>query len=253
MFMKFEAACCCNKGKVRKNNEDNFFFDNKILPENNHGSDQVMTLDKWLWRGELVSVFDGLGGEQFGEAASFAAAECMLQNQMMAKKCFSRHNNRLIELCSAMNKAVLKKQEECGNDRMGTTVVAALFRFRSALFINLGDSRAYRIRDGDITQLSKDHVEQYKGNSGRKPPLTQHLGISEDEFIIKPYEVKEEMQSDDFYILCTDGLYDMVSNSEILNTIMESNSCREAAERLLEKALNMGGKDNITVIVCHVV
>lgn len=83
MSYMLDAACLCNTGKVRKNNEDNFFFDNRCLEVNNTGLKHPVSMAKPLRRELCVAVFDGMGGENFGEYASSAAAECM---QHMTRK-----------------------------------------------------------------------------------------------------------------------------------------------------------------------
>ena len=81
--MKFtiQAACGCNMGKIRKNNEDNFLFDGKCLEEKNEGLRNPVWIEDTLKNGFCVAVFDGMGGEQFGECASYAAARQMQEAQ----------------------------------------------------------------------------------------------------------------------------------------------------------------------------
>lgn len=86
---------------------------------------------------------------------------------------------------------------------------------------------------------------------GTKPPLTQNLGIKEDELIISPYTATGEYHNHDIYLICSDGLTDMVSNEEI-EYILNSSQKENSADLLLQKALENGGKDNITLILMYI-
>ena len=244
-----EAACLCNTGKVRKNNEDNFYFDGRCLQAENNGLEQAITMQKPLEPGLCVAVFDGMGGENFGEIASYAAAECM-QKLLKHRERHASEREYLNGICVTINNAVLKKQRELLTERMGSTLVALYFTQRHLYACNLGDSRAYRLRDGALLQLSEDHVEKREGK--KKNPLTQHLGISPDDFLIEPHIAKDEMKPGDQYLLCSDGLTDMLTNLEIDEIMTSAPSAKECAERLVEAALEKGGRDNVTVIVCRI-
>ena len=128
---------------------------------------------------------------------------------------------------------------------------------------NVGDSRIYLLRNGVLTQLSKDHTivqqkldlgaiaaEQAASDSGRHK-LTQHLGIFESEMLIEAHHIQKQVQPDDVFLLCSDGLTDMVSDKAICQILIIAKSCDEAAEKLLEAALENGGKDNVSVIVVN--
>ena len=86
----------------------------------------------------------------------------------------------------------------------------------------------------------------------KKAPLTQHLGINPEDFLIEPYIAKGELAAGDQYLLCSDGLTDMLSNLEISCIMSESETAEVCADRLVHAALERGGRDNVTVIVCRV-
>ena len=117
------------------------------------------------------------------------------------------------------------------------------------------------LRNGVLTQLSKDHTivqqkldlgaiaaEQAASDSGRHK-LTQHLGIFESEMLIEAHHIQKQVQPDDTFLLCSDGLTDMVSDKAIGQILIDAKSYDCAAEKLLEAALENGGKDNVSVIV----
>ena len=89
------------------------------------------------------------------------------------------------------------------------------------------------------------------GIYGRKPPLSQNLGIPEKELLIDPYLAVGSYSGGDIYLLCSDGLTDMVEREEIASTLSDT-PFEEAAERLLNRALENGGKDNITILLCRI-
>lgn len=247
-----DAACLCNTGKVRKNNEDNFFFDGRCLEAENDGLKHPATMTKTLRRELCVAVFDGMGGENFGEYASFAAADCMQYMTRKLKDYFIPERKFLNRMCLTINEAVVAKQQEYCTDRMGSTMVALYFSHGYVYVCNLGDSRAYRLRNGEFLQLSEDHVEKREGQQRKKAPLTQHLGIDPENFLIEPYIAKGELERGDQYLLCSDGLTDMLSNLEIDEIMYASLSAEECAQKLVDAALEKGGRDNVTVIVCRI-
>lgn len=245
-----EAACFCNTGKVRKNNEDNFFFDGRCLPETNEGLKHPVSAVNTLCKEYSVAVFDGMGGENFGEAASFAAASGMQSITRRLKDYFFPERRFLADMCTKLNERVLARANELYTSRMGSTMVALYFSHGYIYSCNLGDSRAYRLRDGEFLQISEDHVE--KRDNKKKTPLTQYLGIVPEDFLIEPYIAKGELQRGDQYLLCSDGLTDMLSNLEIDEIMTRAETAEGCAKQLVDAALEKGGRDNITVIVCRI-
>lgn len=247
-----DAACLCNTGKIRKNNEDNFFFEGRCLEEDNNGLKHPVTMTKTLRRELCLAVFDGMGGENFGECASFAAADCMQNATRKLNDYFIPERKFLNGMCMKINEAVVARQQELCTERMGSTMVALYFSHGYVYVCNLGDSRAYRLRDGEFLQLSVDHLEKREGKPKKKAPLTQHLGISPENFLIEPYIAKGKLKHGDQYLLCSDGLTDMLSNFEIDDVLSGSITAEESAQKLVDAALEKGGKDNVTVIVCRI-
>jgi len=133
---------------------------------------------------------------------------------------------------------------------MGTTAAILMCGTDSLDIFNVGDSRIYRFRGKKITQLSYDHVEasDYAGKS----PLTQCLGIHESEFLLEPHIVEDVYKKNDIYLLCSDGITDMISDKELENVFQKRMNIPETAQTLMDRALKNGGVDNITVIVCQV-
>lgn len=246
------AACLCNTGKVRKNNEDNFYFDGKCLESDNDGLKNPAFYEDRLRSGFCVSVFDGMGGENFGEVAAFTAAREMQQMEREFADFFISERKYLNRLVTRINNAVVSAQKELLTGHMGSTMVVLYFTAHHVYSCNLGDSRAYRLRDGEFLQISHDHVDSRPRKGGKKAPLTQHLGIDPEEMLIEPYIAKGELRRGDQYLLCSDGLTDMVSNFEIADILLETEDVETCVRKLIDTALEHGGRDNVTAIVCRI-
>lgn len=253
--MKFtiQAACGCHTGKIRKNNEDNFFFDGKCLEETNNGLKHPAFLEDTLKNGFSVAVFDGMGGENFGELASYTAARQMQATERRLRDFLIPEKKYLEQLTRQLNDAVVREQQKMHTDKMGTTMACLYLSGRYAYVCNVGDSRAYRLRDGEFLQLSQDHVEKRPGRDQKKAALTQHLGFGSEEIEIEPYIAKGELKKGDTYLLCSDGLSDMLTNFEITDIMLNSEDAEDCVQRLIDSALQHGGRDNITAIVCKLI
>jgi len=249
-----EAAIRCEIGKVRTNNEDNFYFDGKTLKKVNKGmpktKHKVFSSDDVFF-----GVFDGMGGEACGEVASYMAASEVKAFHAQARKAGLTTEELLHAMCLRMNDAVCRQTVELSGGRMGSTAVSVLFEQDSVYVCNLGDSRAFRLRGGELVQLSEDHTDEKINLSlgiKRKPRLTQHLGIFPDEMILEPFVEKLELQAGDRYLLCSDGLTDMLTNEEICGIMLEQKDLTKCVDTLMDAALERGGRDNTTIIVCQV-
>lgn len=252
MNITIEAACGCNRGRIRKNNEDNFYFGGRMLPRENDGLRMIYTQKMNSDMMPLFAVFDGMGGEEAGEVASFVAAEAADRCVEQLKKYLISPRPFLLDMCDRMNEAVCTESQKLVFGRMGSTIASLLFVSDMAYVCNLGDSRVYRLRDNVLMQISADHCETLPPNAVHKPRLTQHLGIFKDELKLEPHIAKGTVKKGDRYLICSDGLTDMVSNIQICSIIKEHKSIKQATTKLIDLALKNGGKDNITVILCSV-
>lgn len=249
MKYTIQAACWCITGKVRKNNEDNFFFDGRCLEMENAGLKHPVGFETAIKNGLCMALFDGMGGENFGEMASYAAARQMQRAERTLSDFFIPEKKYLERMVSQLNEAVMTVQKEMLTDKMGSTVAALYFSGPYVYSCNVGDSRAYRLRDGEFQQISVDHVEKRPG--ARKSPLTQYLGMDPEEIEIEPHIAKGGIKKGDRYLLCSDGLTDMVTNFEIADIMLNSEDAESCVNKLVNTALEHGGRDNITVIVCN--
>ncbi len=256
MAYQIDAACGCSIGRRRTNNEDNFIFDNRILPKENRGLKAAVAARQQLKRELIYGVFDGMGGESYGEEASFLAAAVAKNSEKQLADFIYPPRRYLTDLIQRMNDAVCKKSEELGSGRMGSTAVLLYLNERYAYICNVGDSRAFRLHESGLQQISQDHTDEaflaQQGIAGRKPSLTQHLGIWPEEMILEPYVAKGELEAGDQYLLCSDGLTDMVSNVDICAIMKEAPDAGTCVDRLIGAALEAGGRDNVTAIVVRI-
>lgn len=252
MRFRIQAACGCHIGKIRKNNEDNFCFDRKCLDEDNKGLEHPEWIKKPLKRGVCMAVFDGMGGENFGEIASYAAASRLKETRRRLSDCFLSEEKYLLRLANQLNDAVVLSQQKMCTEKMGTTMVSLSFSGKDAYICNVGDSRAYRLRDGELTQISRDHIAKRPGREDKKAPLTQYLGFGSDEMEIEPHIAKKKIKKGDLFLLCSDGLSDMLTNLEISDMMRSNEDVKACAQTLIDSALEHGGRDNITVILCRI-
>ena len=251
MAFILDAACLCHTGRIRKNNEDNFFFHAQILKAENDGMECPAVMWEKLHRDCCLAVFDGMGGENFGELASYAAAEYMQKSVRKGRGWFVPVRKYLQTLCTGTNEAVVGKAEELCTDRMGSTLAALYVSNKRVYACNLGDSRAYRLRGEVLRQLSKDHVGKREGC--QKAPLIQYLGIDPEYCRIEAFIAEDKLKKGDQYLLCSDGLTDMLTDPEITDILKKKQSVQETVRELTDKALENGGKDNVTAIVCRII
>lgn len=247
-MLRMKFAFLTDKGCVRENNEDHVgvFVP---LDEGKHVESA------------LLIVADGMGGHQGGEVASRLAVEVI--QRTCAEESVLSYGESLGRAFVAANKAILQQAGECPSLLgMGSTATALLLSGQDAWFAHIGDSRLYRLRDDVLTQLSEDHslvAEMVKAGlmtpeqAVRHPNrniITRALGSDAEpipQLTGQPIPVK----AGDRFLLCSDGLHDLVSDAEMLAAISGSPP-ETACHALVELAKERGGKDNISVIVAEI-
>ena len=259
-MLNIKAVAICNKGKIRDNNEDNLLFQSKNLDEIHEGinglwkQDAVETNNFFLY-----GVFDGMGGHSKGEYASYVAAEVARRNLQRfsgMKECVEEF---LKNICMEANDHISGSAHR-ENRVIGTTASMICIYEDMCWCCNIGDSPIFRVRDGVITEFYEEHTERKLREmifgkdkvKGTKFSLTQHIGIPVEEMKIQPFLIKEQIKSKDQYLLCSDGLTDMVSQEEILNVMKADVNLEEKITLLEQKAMKYGGRDNITIICVEV-
>ncbi len=226
-------------GKVRAHNEDAIAF----IPELG-----------------LAVVADGMGAHAAGEVASQIAASTILS--MIHLTTGASPRDRLDTAVTAAHAAIREKaQTSLRYEGMGTTVVMVLLHGRQLYHAHVGDSRLYRFRGGRLEALTRDHsLLQESIDQGLYSPaeararvarniLTRALGL---EGPLKVDIGQTDARAGDRYLLCSDGLYEMLPDMEIAALLQRFNDTQKLARALVDMANDRGGRDNISVILIDI-
>ncbi len=244
MRYNIHYSCVSHIGKVRSVNQDNFICAGRYLESGQPDVAFPLCGVRSSREASLFGVFDGLGGEECGEVAALIAARDAASAQLGKDV-----KADLLRFCQKANSDICSYADEHEISSMGTTAAALTFTDSGVTLCNIGDSPVFHFCDGILEQISESHVTA--APFGVKPPLSQSLGIPPDELLIDPYLAQGPYNDGDVYLICSDGLTDMVSTEEITETLASS-PVEKACTILLEKALTGGGKDNITIILCKI-
>ena len=222
-------------GKLRKQNEEAAWFDEARA---------------------VFAVADGMGGHLAGEVASRMAIEAV---QRMARENERPGIAALREAVACAHETILAHAQdhiECAG--MGTTLSVLWLGENYAYIAHVGDSRIYRLREGSLTQITQDHslveelvragliTREQARTHPRRNIITRALGTHGEN---EPDLLVTDVQDCDVFLLCTDGLTGMVPDDEIERTLRDC-GIEAAADRLLALALDAGGRDNVTLILC---
>ena len=215
---------------------------------------------------------DGMGGYSAGEVASGIATSVLKETleQRLRDQQWDVRLNRSKRVQQMMVESIVHANDSIfeaarlnpKNSGMGTTLVAALFHQDKVTIAHVGDSRAYRLRKGDIVQITHDHSmlqeqidaglisEENAQFAQNRNLITRAMGIDYDLEV----EVHEhQTQEGDLYLLCSDGLSDMLSKPQILATLVAANGKLDAAcDELIRKSNEHGGRDNISIVLITV-
>jgi len=247
--ISIEYAVVCNRGLIRHINQDNFWCAKKFLDQDNDGLEECISGRTAISTLPVFLVFDGLGGEVSGELAAWVSASTF--NSIEAERYNMDSQEFLIKAFNLMNEKVTDYAISNRINHMGSTAAALLFEENTVSVCNIGDSKVFNYCNGVLSQLSEDHISSFI--AGERPYLSQYLGVSSDEFRIEPYYNAYEFSKGDRFLLCTDGLSDMISESNINLALAETETSVEAVHSLQEEVIAAGGKDNFTILICDVI
>lgn len=244
--MTLEIFSATDVGRARDNNEDSVAVDESV---------------------GLAVLADGMGGYNAGEVASnmltsFIKSELGRWLKEAGSGAASTDVRRAMDICvDNANRAIFNAANT--NPRyagMGTTLVLAVFRDDMLMLGHVGDSRAYRLRKGQLTQVTRDHsLLQEQLDAGLLTPeeavfssnrnlVTRAVGV-EDTVMLELHQ--HEVQPGDVYLLCSDGLSDMLDDDALAQLLLSHPSLSEAAHALIDAANDMGGKDNIAIVLAR--
>lgn len=244
--MNYEICTQTDPGLARENNEDAVSFD---------------------VASRLCILADGMGGYNAGEIAS-GMAVAFIQSEMgrwlsqAGKHANGKEIRRALEICveNANHSIFNAANANPSYAGMGTTLVVGVFQQDRLILGHIGDSRCYRLRGGALAQITKDHSllqEQLDAGlitpeqaltSNNKNLVTRALGV-EDTTMLEVHE--HRVASGDIYLMCSDGLSDMVNDAGIASVVASSDSLEQKARRLIVAANEGGGRDNISVLLAQ--
>lgn len=236
MTLVLRYAARSDRGLVRENNEDSVYAGARLL-----------------------ALADGMGGHEAGEVASqlMIAALAHLDDDEPGDDLLGKLDRAVREGNAAIADHV---EEQPELDGMGTTLTTILFAGRKLGLAHIGDSRAYLLRNGELTQITRDDTfVQSLVDEGRITAEQAHTHPQRSLIMraltgneIEPTLIIREAWAGDRYLLCSDGLSDVVSDETIATTMADGDT-DEVADRLIELALRSGGPDNVTVVVAEVI
>lgn len=256
MSLCVEAYALCHIGTVRSNNEDNFYLQRKYRARVDQKIAEAAT--EGSTKRFLAAVADGMGGEQKGEFASLEAVKAMRPAAFgdiakIARESVLRANGKI---CSRM-------RDE--GARMGSTLTALYLADDRAVCVNIGDSRVYLLRQERLTRLTKDHnkaqqlidlnflsPEKARSHPSRHE-LTRHLGVFPEEMELSPdVSAPMDLRQGDCFLMCSDGLYDALTDEQIARILLSEASLRQKTKALVDQALAEGSRDNVTALVVQI-
>lgn len=248
-------------GKVRAKNEDSLMT-------------MEIQLDGSLscTRLGLYAVADGIGGHKFGEIASRRSLKALTSTILEELPSFDHDNNDVVIEREVVSEVLIKAVKNINQQiyahnylngcDLGTTLVATLIINNTAFIANIGDSRAYLFSGAKLKQITVDHsLVSEMVAAGEIAPneiythpkrniITRCLGIHKD---VEVDLFVEELISNDSILICSDGLWEMVEDDNIITTLADTKSAKAACNRLMHLANDNGGVDNISIIVIKVV
>lgn len=259
---------CTDQGRVRPANEDHFLVAEHAQALRVYGSSLPQPKTQFSSeRSYLLLVADGMGGHEAGELASALAVETVAQYVLeKLREPGAERSNIAAELVKALNKADDRLFQEIGRNPhvhgMGTTLTLAYTLGNELFLAHVGDSRAYLLRDGQLRQLTDDHtmVREMVQKGILRPAeaathslrhmLTNVVGGPDVGVRVELHQM--ELEIGDVLLLCTDGLTDMLEDSQIREILSQTADPDVACQLLIEAANQAGGEDNITAVVAHI-
>ncbi|KAB2341526.1 PP2C family protein-serine/threonine phosphatase [Actinomadura rudentiformis] len=231
MSLAIEAALGTHVGLVRKRNEDSGYVGRRLL-----------------------AVADGLGGHAAGDVASNTVIDVLKSHdrQVPVEDLATTLGGAIFEASDALRSRAAGDPSVRG---MGTTLVAVLWSGDHAVFGNIGDSRIYQLRDGELTAVSEDHVyERLVHDAADVPDLPPKLARFLDGRADgrSPDLTVRELKAGDRFLLCSDGLSSVVDIHDIHMALRSHSGPNQTVDRLIEAALACGAPDNVTALVADV-
>lgn len=240
-----EISSASRIGCVREQNEDMILVDNHFVRDDDYNT--LLTLnheDRYI-----IAVADGMGGHNRGDVASSDTLHNLqyYYHDIPSGLNASEFNEAIVGWLESINNFVASKGRADEQYRgMGTTLVGVAYYAGDFYSLNCGDSRLYRFRDGELTQLTTDHsLNNMLGSSKHSSIITNCIGGGCTSSYIDVVKMTDDIRPGDIYLLCSDGLTDMVRDARISILLSEGAN----ANLLCEAAIERGGLDNVSACV----
>ncbi len=246
--MKFSITAASRMGCVRQNNEDMILVGDWFIRNGRMNAHfDTDNTDRYL-----IALADGMGGHNSGEVASSDVLHNLhyFFSDLPIGLDVGSFNEAIYEWLSSMNNIIDSKgREDERYHNMGTTLVAVCYYGGEFYWMNCGDSRLYRLRDGKLAQLSTDHsLSTLMGSDEHTSIITNCIGGGCKTSFIDIINFTSDILPGDRLLLCSDGLSDMISNDQIATSMSEG----QHAEQLCLEAESAGGNDNVSCIVISI-
>jgi serine/threonine protein phosphatase PrpC len=257
MTTKLSVTVKTDIGRVRETNEDAFLFAD--LEKGSFEGSRAVERFEVGSRGALLAVSDGMGGHKAGEVASAMTLEMLYR--ALRETAPGGEAERIKGAVEQANEAVVEAGKRPSFAEMGATLTAVLVEGGDAYIAEVGDSRAYLLRDGVLRQLTEDQsFTQAMVNAGGMSPeqantsawrnvILQAMGRAGE---LRVALGKLSLRQRDLLILCSDGLTRQVSDADLRDAILSAPTLDAARDRLVALANERGGSDNITVLLAGV-
>ena len=242
---KIELTAASRVGCVRTNNEDMILAYDKLIRSDVYRTEfDTKNTDRFT-----VAVADGMGGHNAGEVASETALLNLKFYLSDVPKSLDVESfyKAMKQWLKSINQTIdAKGRADTSMSYMGTTLVALVYYNGRIYTMNCGDSRLYRLRDGHLTQLTVDHsLNNMTGQKKHSNVITNCIGAGCKSSYIDFGDLTDDFLPGDSYLLCSDGLNDMVEDDCIEQMMLE----HLTANQLCEKAIELGGYDNVSACV----
>ena len=262
MSTRIEVAVMNDKGRVRGNNEDNFFFNGKHLPRGKLDLGGLFQ-EHSAQEHQLYAVCDGMGGADAGEEAALSAVTSL--GELLARGDGGFGTADVLGFVQSASDRIYMESQQRGGARSGCTMVAMLVNDGYMRLVHVGDSRMYRLHEGKLTRLTKDHSEVQRmidmnmiseaeaRTHPKRHVITQYMGMPSMEVMLSPALTEPvPLEKGDIYLLCSDGITDMINDERIEQILLSSCETTELCQRLVGEALHNGGSDNATAMCLRV-
>jgi protein phosphatase len=248
-MIEYKISAASSVGCVRDNNEDMLLIDKQFVRDSKLDIDASFSQDQRY----LLALADGMGGHNCGEVASSDTLHNLqfYFNDIPTGLDVSGFNESIYEWLVSMNNTIEGKGNgDAQYKNMGTTLVSFVYYGHEFFWMNCGDSRLYRLHEGKLTQLTTDHsLSNMLGQHAHSHIITNCIGGGCKSSYIDIVKCTSEVAVGDTFLLCSDGLTDMLSDSDIENMM----NAGYTADRLCVAAERAGGLDNVSVILAHIV